>query len=109
MKGGAILKKVKKEEIKTASAPQPSSAPLEQGAPIVMRSMVRSSQVPNLVQPGGEDLFVRPLLPAMYDLTKRSSGKGAHHDAPDVRHHVVHSLSRHPRLLKAYLKSSIAH
>ena len=104
------MKNVKKEEIKTASVPQPTTTSMETiEPPIVMRSLVRSVAVPSLVQPSREDIHVRPILPAMHSLAQRSSGKGAHHDAPDARHHVVHSLSRHPRLLKAYLKSSIAH
>ncbi len=109
MKGGAILKNVKKEEIKTASVPQSTSTVMEAGPPIVLRSMIRSTHTPSLIQPSEQDLYVRPILPVMDIMASRSSGKGAYHDAPDIRHHVVNSLSRHPRLLKAYLKSSIAH
>ena len=103
------MKKVKKEEIEPASVPQATTTPLEEQAPIVMRSLVRSQEVPSLIQPDGQDLFVKPILPIGSQLAKRSSGKGAHYDAPDVRHHVVHSLARHPKLLRAYLKSSAVH
>ena len=40
-------------------------------------------------------------------ITRRSSGLGADHDHPHVRHATVHSLQKHPELLRTYLNGAV--
>ena len=40
-------------------------------------------------------------------VVKRSSGKGADNDHPHIRHAVVHSLQKHPTLLRTYLNGVV--
>ena len=104
LKGGAI-KNPKKEEI--AATVIPSAVVIREAPVQPLRTMARTIATPNLVQPELSELTVPVLIPSIPQITKRSNGKGAYYDAHDVRHHMIHSLGRHPRLLKAYLHSSV--
>ena len=115
LKGGAIKSSAKREEINVATG-IPSKVQLQE-APMQLdaRSTSRTTSIPSLVQPPVTDVDVRQPLQqqdvirggGIHPLTKRSNGKGSHYDSDEVRHHMVHSLSRHPPLLKAYLNSSV--
>ena len=108
IKGGAILNvKQKKEEVKvTANMPEPKPV-VGEVVSIQMPPMLPKAQRPSLVHPPLNDLYAPRPMQVGRKLEKRSNGKGAHFDAPDVRHHIVHSLSARPKLLRAYLRSSI--
>ena len=110
LKGGAISKP-KLAEIKPASGvPEPTKKmeiPTREIAPAHV-----PYRVPDLIykteQPGTH-LFADVISAEqslVSTLAARCSGKGAHYDAPDVRHAIAHSLQKHPRLLNAYFSSS---
>ena len=106
MKGGAIKTSAKKEEIAVPAVParvEIREAPAVQS----VRTVARTTAFPNLVHPPLTEINVPGITPHIPAITKRSNGKGAHYDSHEVRHHMVNSLGRHPRLLKAYLTSSV--
>ena len=107
LEGGAI-RKAKREEIHTSVVPQkqqvPAAAPV--GRPVT--SARTTGSVPNLVQRPVMEVAQRSYIANLHPIAKRASGKGARFDAPDVRHHVTHSLSKTPRLLHAYLHGGFA-
>ena len=106
LKGGSIKLSAKKEEIAVATVParvEIREAPAVQS----LRTNVRTIAVPNLVQPPLSEISVPAITPYIPAITKRSNGMGAHYDSHDVRYHMINSLGRHPRLLHAYLRSSV--
>ena len=105
LKGGAI-RGAKKEEIKVPGIPT-NTVPETPAIREPPRSAIRSIKTPNLVQPHISELHAPLVQYGLPSITKRSNGKGAHYDSAEVRHHMVHSLGRHPKLLRAYLNSSV--
>ena len=100
----------KTEEIAVAKVPDSAPVADSEGTtepPLAVQQLTGGVFVAPLLQPPNDELYVPPVIREGHDWEERTNGKGAMFDAPDVRFHVVNSLGRHPKLLSAYLNSSI--